>query len=139
MREIAERALQAALDAGAAYADVRVQETETEELVGTLYGDGNGDASLVSRVAQRAGGNPLFAEEMVNRLQEGAEGDALPETVHSVLAARLDSLRPFERRLLQYASVVGQNFLDSSHVEFGNPATASEMARGGYVKLKWTY
>jgi len=36
-------------------------------------------------------------------------------------------------------SVVGQNLLDSSHVEFGNPATASEMARGGYVKLKWTH
>ncbi|HEY4938586.1 MAG TPA: DNA gyrase modulator, partial [Actinomycetota bacterium] len=31
-RDIAERALQAALDAGAGYADVRVQELETEEL-----------------------------------------------------------------------------------------------------------
>ena len=31
-RDIAERALQAALDAGAGYADVRVQEIETEEL-----------------------------------------------------------------------------------------------------------
>src|SRR5437867_3935781 len=36
-------------------------------------------------------------------------------------------------------SVVGQNLIDSGHVEFGNPATASEMARGGYVKLKWTH
>jgi iron complex outermembrane receptor protein len=36
-------------------------------------------------------------------------------------------------------SVVGQNLLDSGHVEFGNPATASEMARGAYVKLKWNY
>ena len=32
MRDIAEAALQAALDAGASYADVRVQEIETEEL-----------------------------------------------------------------------------------------------------------
>src|SRR5712691_5613699 len=32
MRNIAERVLQAALDAGATYADVRVQEVETEEL-----------------------------------------------------------------------------------------------------------
>ncbi len=48
---------------------------------------------------------------MVNRLNEGGEGDdALPESVHSVLAARLDSLAPFERRLLQQAAVVGQNF-----------------------------
>src|SRR2546429_1180764 len=32
MRDIAEHALQAALDAGAAYADVRVQEVDTEEV-----------------------------------------------------------------------------------------------------------
>jgi iron complex outermembrane recepter protein len=36
-------------------------------------------------------------------------------------------------------SAVGQNLFASSHVEFGNPATASEMARGGYLKLKWNY
>ncbi len=82
---------------------------ETEELVESLYGNGNRE--LISRVAERAGGNPLFAEEMVNRLQEGGdEPDVLPETVHSVLAARLDSLGAFERRLLQQAAVVGQNF-----------------------------
>ena len=86
--------------------------SETRDLVEALYGgSGNGDTELVSRVAQRAEGNPLFAEEIVNRLQEeGLDPDALPDTVHSVLAARLDSLVPFERRLLQYASVVGQNF-----------------------------
>ncbi len=84
-------------------------DTETEELVESLYGNGNRD--LISKVAARAGGNPLFAEEMVNRLQEGGDQpDVLPETVHSVLAARLDSLAPFERRLLQQAAVVGQNF-----------------------------
>jgi iron complex outermembrane recepter protein len=36
-------------------------------------------------------------------------------------------------------ALVGQNLLDSGHVESGNPATASEMARGAYVKLTWTY
>jgi len=30
-------------------------------------------------------------------------------------------------------------FIDSGHVEFGNPATASEMSSGAYVKLKWNY
>jgi class 3 adenylate cyclase/tetratricopeptide (TPR) repeat protein len=86
-----------------------LSEAETAELVSTLYGDGNPE--LIGRVAERAGGNPLFAEEMVNRLQEGGdEPEVLPETVHSVLAARLDSLAPFERRLMQQAAVVGQNF-----------------------------
>ena len=30
-------------------------------------------------------------------------------------------------------------FIDSGHVEFGNPAAASEMSSGAYVKLKWNY
>ena len=68
------------------------------------------------QVASRSGGNPLFAEEMVNRiLEEGAgETEALPETVHSVLAARLDSLPRSERRVLQAAAVVGQTFWEGS-------------------------
>jgi predicted ATPase len=53
---------------------------------------------------------------MVNRiLEEGASDvQTLPETVHSVLAARLDSLQPTERRVLQHASVVGQTFWEGS-------------------------
>jgi class 3 adenylate cyclase/predicted ATPase len=90
-----------------------LSDSETEQLVETLYGNGNRE--LVTKVAERAGGNPLFAEEMVNRLQEGGEEpDVLPETVQSVLTARLDSLAPFERRLLQQAAVVGQNFWEGT-------------------------
>ena len=36
-------------------------------------------------------------------------------------------------------ALVGQNLFDSGHPEFGNAATRSEMARGGYVKLKWYF
>src|SRR6266853_1071275 len=36
-------------------------------------------------------------------------------------------------------ALVGQNLFDSSHAEFGNAATRSEMARGAYAKLRWTY
>jgi class 3 adenylate cyclase/tetratricopeptide (TPR) repeat protein len=92
-------------------------EGETRELVEALFAEmQNGHADVVPFVATRAGGNPLFAEEMVNRLlEEGtADADTLPETVHSLLAARLDSLRPLERRLLQHAAVVGQTFWEGS-------------------------
>ena len=79
---------------------------------------------------QRAGGNPLFAEEMVNRLQEpDADPEALPDTVHSVLAARLDSLPAFERRLLQYASVIGQNFWEGVLLR-ASGAEEREVVRG---------
>ena len=42
------------------------------------------------------------------------------------------------RRELELA-LVGQNLFDRGHPEFGNAATRSEMARGVYVKVKWTY
>ncbi len=74
------------------------------------------DPALIRQVAERSGGNPLFAEEMVNRiLEEGsADAETLPDTVHSVLAARLDSLRSDERNVLQHASVVGHTFWEGS-------------------------
>src|SRR5215210_8068228 len=60
---------------------------------------------------------------MVNRLleEETADAEALPRTVQSLLAARLDSLERLERRLLQSASVVGQTFWEGALA-----ATASE-------------
>jgi class 3 adenylate cyclase/tetratricopeptide (TPR) repeat protein len=92
---------------------------EARELVAALLPDQQTAAvnrQLVEQVALRSGGNPLFAEEMVNRIVEegGRDTEALPETVHSVLAARLDALPRLERRVLQHGSVVGQTFWEGS-------------------------
>src|SRR3954452_18071635 len=94
---------------------------ETRDLLTALLlaGNGsgpNGHADLVPQVAERSAGNPLFVEEMVNRIREEGSQDVqtLPESVHAVLAARLDSLSAPERRVLQHASVVGQTFWDGS-------------------------
>jgi class 3 adenylate cyclase/tetratricopeptide (TPR) repeat protein len=82
------------------------------ELVAALIPEG---PELVPAVAERSGGNPLFAEEMARRIvEEGGHGEQLPETVQAVLAARLDALEPFERRLVQHASVVGRTFWEGS-------------------------
>ncbi len=98
-----------------------LSQDETRELVAALLPDGNGTGTngpgeLVPQVAERSAGNPLFAEEMVNRIREEGSQDVqtLPETVHAVLAARLDSLSAPERRVLQHASVVGQTFWEGS-------------------------
>ena len=87
------------------------------ELVTALMGgQGSPSSDLAPLLAERSGGNPLFAEEMVRRLgDDGAEGIAeLPDSVQAVLAARLDALDPFERRLVQQAAVVGQTFWEGS-------------------------
>jgi class 3 adenylate cyclase/Tfp pilus assembly protein PilF len=86
---------------------------EVHELVAALLATSNGD-SAVSLIAERSEGNPLFAEEMVQRLAEEGEDEELPDTVQGVLAARLDSLPPFERRLVQHAAVSGRTFWPGS-------------------------
>jgi len=96
-----------------------LSQGEARELVTALLPDdagSNGQTDLIPQVAQRSAGNPLFVEEMVNRIrEEGAKDvETLPESVHAVLAARLDSLSVPERRVLQHASVVGQVFWSGS-------------------------
>ena len=62
------------------------------------------------RHLERAGGNPLYAEEFVRLLDERANGAALPETVQGIIAARLDVLDREEKELLQDAAVLGRVF-----------------------------
>ncbi len=74
------------------------------------------DRALAGRVAQASGGNPFFAEEVVQAIVEGRRGaaDHLPDTVQAAIAARLDLLPPEEKRTLQHASVLGPNFLEEA-------------------------
>jgi class 3 adenylate cyclase len=59
---------------------------------------------------ERAGGNPLFAEQYVRMLAERGTTGELPESVQGVIAARLDALPRAEKELLQEASVHGKAF-----------------------------
>ncbi|MES1152866.1 MAG: adenylate/guanylate cyclase domain-containing protein, partial [Dongia sp.] len=59
------------------------------------------------RCIQRAEGNPLFLEQL---LRNAAAQEKLPETVQSVVLARLDQLPPLDRQALQAAAVLGQHF-----------------------------
>jgi tetratricopeptide (TPR) repeat protein len=101
---------------------------ETAELVGSLLDQMLLPAELQSRVLVLAEGNPLYAEEYVRMLQDRGflfrEGRTwrlaedrdvpLPETVHGMIAARLDALAPAEKELLQNAAVIGKVFWPAS-------------------------
>src|SRR5581483_7796326 len=78
-----------------------------------------------AQILARAEGNPFFLEEILRQLidegrivREDGRWRAsqelsrfeLPDTVQGVLAARIDLLRPREKRTLQQASVVGRIF-----------------------------
>ena len=83
---------------------------DTARLIGVLLGKSVLAAETQARLLQQAGGNPLYAEEFVRMLAERGATEALPETLHGIIAARLDMLAPDEKALLQRAAVVGKTF-----------------------------
>jgi class 3 adenylate cyclase/tetratricopeptide (TPR) repeat protein len=83
---------------------------ETAELVHGLLEQAAIPADIQATLLERAGGNPLYAEEFVRLLDERANGAALPETVQGIIAARLDVLTREEKELLQDAAVLGRTF-----------------------------
>jgi class 3 adenylate cyclase/tetratricopeptide (TPR) repeat protein len=96
-------------------------EEETARLVSTLLHQPVQLADEQHALLERAGGNPLFAEQYVRMLAERGTTGELPESVHGVIAARIDALSPAEKELLQAASVHGKVFWS------GGVASANEI------------
>ena len=58
---------------------------------------------------ERAAGNPLFLEQLLRNAREGTAG-GLPDSIQSLVLARMDRLESIDKRALQAASVIGQRF-----------------------------
>src|SRR5690606_16731431 len=58
---------------------------------------------------ERAGGNPLFLEQLLRNAEE-SDAEELPASVQSLVLARMDRLPPRDKQALQAASVIGQHF-----------------------------
>jgi DNA-binding SARP family transcriptional activator len=87
-----------------------LSEEETERLVTSVLEQPLREAELQTTLLARAAGNPLYAEQFARVVTEVGSIDELPETVHGIIAARLDALAPQEKALLQDAAVVGKVF-----------------------------
>ena len=97
---------------------------ETVSLVGGLLGTSLLPSDLQEQIVERAGGNPLYAEELIRMLRdrdlliargkswELTEGAQIlfPEGIQGIISARLDALPRDHKRLLQDGSVVGRVF-----------------------------
>ncbi len=79
--------------------------TELRELVVDRLGDAATPLGVAAVIA-RAGGNPLFVEELAVAVRESGE-DAVPATARDVIAARVDRLTPLAKQVLQFAAVAG--------------------------------
>jgi len=96
---------------------------DTESLVSALLDDRLAE-DILAPILERAGGNPLYAEEYARLLLDrglllrtsgglhlrAGENLPLPDTVQAVLAARLDTLPPEHKAVLSDAAVFGETF-----------------------------
>src|SRR5262249_1655816 len=82
-----------------------LQTTDVDDLIGDEV-----PGELRARIAQAAGGNPLFVAEMLAMAEEGDGEVAVPPTLRALLAARLDQLAPPERQTLERGAVEGELF-----------------------------
>ncbi len=105
---------------------------------------------LSATILQRAEGIPLYAVETVRMLLDQGllvrEGNVyrpagpigtldVPETLHALIAARLDSLAPEERRIVQDGSVLGKTFTRQGLAALtGLSETALEAPLGSLVR-----
>ncbi|HEX6139599.1 MAG TPA: AAA family ATPase, partial [Candidatus Limnocylindria bacterium] len=95
----------------------RLSDADVDALLAALAPDLPRD--LAYRVRQRADGVPLYAVEMARMLTERSAATAddplgdivdIPESLHALLAARIDALPAAERSLLLTAAVLGRRF-----------------------------
>jgi class 3 adenylate cyclase len=102
-----------------------LRDPETVALVSELLGPDPSVGGLCQTIAERAAGNPFFAEEIVRELAgrdvlrgqpgayistaEAAEVN-VPATLQATIAARIDRLDPKAKRTLSAAAVIGARF-----------------------------
>jgi hypothetical protein len=102
-----------------------LSDEDTARLISSLLERAVLPAGTQRALVERAGGNPLYAEEFVRLLADrdlltgGLEDVPFPDSVQALIAARLDTLSPERKSLLQDAAVVGKLFWAGALVEMG--------------------
>lgn len=109
-------------------------DAEIGKLVSELLGRSMLPAEVTAPILDLADGNPLYAEEFVRLLRDrglleqvgtgwelaDSAEIGLPDSVQSLIAARLDTLSAERKAMLQDAAVVGKVFWSGAVAEIGN-------------------
>jgi class 3 adenylate cyclase/tetratricopeptide (TPR) repeat protein len=120
-----------------------LSDAETATLVAALVGRSVLPAEVQALLLERAGGNPLYAEEFARLLADrellaggrlAAPEIPVPETVQGLIAARLDALTPEARALLLDAAVVGRVFWPGAVAVMGGDGAGD--VQGGLRELE---
>jgi len=103
----------------------QLSKTSGAELVQAILENGEAVPELRDLVLSKAGGNPLFVEEIAHNLMENgfivkkdqayvltkkASEIEVPDTIAGIISARLDRVEENLKRIIQVASVIGREF-----------------------------
>ena len=123
-------------------------DSDTTALLGELLGSDHSVGELAVIIADRAAGNPFFAEEMVRELAQrgvltGERGGYLcrvdvaelsvPATVQAAIEARIDRLTAAAKQTLNAASVVGARFGTELLAALGIEAVFDELLDAEFI------
>ena len=115
-----------------------LSDNDTSALLAGLLGTPVLVAESQAALLERAGGNPLYAEQFAELfLEQGsAEALSLPETLQGIISARLDGLPVAEKELLRDAAVVGKVFWTGALQRDPAEATAAlhSLTRKAFVR-----
>ncbi len=125
-----------------------LDDSQMIRLVTELLGADPSVAGLAERIAERASGNPFFAEEIVRDLADrnvlrGERGsyactdDAadvdVPATVQAAIAARIDRLAPDAKLALNAAAVVGLRFEENLLATLADTAAVEPLLKAELI------
>ncbi len=125
-----------------------LSDSETAVLVSELLGRHPSVGALGQKIAERAAGNPFFAEEIVRDLAErgvllgqtGAYASTadlsevkVPATLQVTIAARIDRLEPSAKRTLCAAAVIGSRFSRGFLETLGIDPVLEDLVRGEFI------
>ncbi len=125
-----------------------LRDSESVELITELLGPDPSITGLGQRIAERAAGNPFFAEEIVRELAErgvlrGESGAyistaevaevSVPATLQATIAARIDRLDPKAKRTLGAAAVIGSRFDLDLLTQLGVEPAVTDLAAGQFI------
>ena len=102
-------------------------DAESDALLDELALEWPLDETARRQIKEAAEGNPLYVEQMTAMLAEGGPADAIPPSIHALLAARLDRLPPGERAVLERAAVAGKEFGRSAVLQLSDDAQREEV------------
>lgn len=95
--------------AGAPITTLQLETLPAEDALRLASDYFDATARFARTCVERAGGNPLFLEQLLHSA-EGLADNQIPGSVQSIVLTRMDSLRSSDRQALQAAATLGQRF-----------------------------